>query len=107
MPINIPIAPANHGLDNPFTLVSPSPAETFHISIWRASDNMLDVVVVSVFEFPEDISGEVILDLTVTSDGLAGTSFGILVPIMTPTVSDENTSVLFDLANEVNSLHAI
>lgn len=68
---------------------------------------MVNQLVVSVFEFFEDVSGEVVFDLTMASHRLAGTGSWVLIPIVTTTVSDENTSVLLDLANQVNSLHAI
>ena len=65
------------------------------------------IVVVSVLEFLEDVSGEVVPDLTMATDRLTGTRSWVLIPIVTSTVSDENTSVLLDLANQVNTLHAI
>ena len=68
---------------------------------------MVNQLVVSVFEFLEDVSGEMILDFAVASNWLTGASSWILIPIMTTTVPDENTSVFLNLADEVNSLHAI
>lgn len=68
---------------------------------------MFHRMVVSVLEFLQDVSGEVVFDLAMAGHGLAGTCTWVLIPIMTPAVSDENTAALFDLANQVNSLHAI
>ena len=61
----------------------------------------------SVFEFPEDVSGEKIFDLTVAGDGLTGASFWVLIPVVTTAVPDKNASILLDLVNQVDSLHAI
>lgn len=68
---------------------------------------MMNQLVVSVFEFLEDVSGEVVLDLTMASNGLTGASSWILIPIVTTTVPDKNTPVFLHLANQVNPLHAI
>jgi len=65
------------------------------------------MVVVSVFEFLKDVSGEVVFDLAMAGNGLAGTGPRVLIPIMTPAVPDENASILLDLANQLDSLHAI
>ena len=71
-----------------------------------ANENMVNQLVVSVLEFSKDVSSEVIFDFPMASDRLAGTCSGILVPIVTTTVPDENTSAFLDLANQVNALHA-
>jgi len=59
-------------------------------------------VVVSVFEFSQDVSGEMVLDLAMPGNWLARTGPGVLIPIMTSAVPDEDTSALLDLANQVN-----
>jgi hypothetical protein len=84
------------------------PRRTLRISFksWRANFCKLDVVV-SVFEFLKDVSGEVVFDLAMAGNGLAGTGLRVLIPIMTPAVPDENASILLDLANQLDSLHAI
>ena len=61
----------------------------------------------SVFEFAENVSGEMIFDLAMAGNWLARTGLWVLIPIMTATVPDEDTSVLLDLAKQVNALHAI
>ena len=68
---------------------------------------MVNQLVVSVFELLEDVSGKMVLDFAVASNGLASARSWILIPIVTATVPDENTSVFLNLADEVNSLHAI
>ena len=55
----------------------------------------------------EDVLGEMVFDLTMARQRLTGASPGVLVPIVTTAVSDENASALLDLANQIDSLHAI
>lgn len=63
-------------------------------------------MVVSVFELSQDVSGEVILYLAMAGDRLTCAGSGILIPIMTTAVPNKNASVLFDLTDQVNALHA-
>ena len=50
---------------------------------------------------------QVFLDLTMPGHRLTGPAPGVLIPIVTPAVPDENTSVLFYLTDEIDSFHAI
>ena len=61
----------------------------------------------SVFQFPENVAGEMVLDLAVTRNGLTGTGSRILIPVVPRAVADEDASVLFDLPDEVDPFHAI
>jgi hypothetical protein len=47
------------------------------------------------------VPGEIILNLTVAGYGLTGSGPRVLIPIVTPAVSDQNASVLLDLADKI------
>ena len=66
-----------------------------------------DPDVLSVYEFPEDVLGEMVSDLTMAGHRLTGSASGVLIPIVTTAVSDEDAPVLLDLADQINPLHAI
>jgi len=48
-----------------------------------------------------------LFDLAVTRNGLTGAGSRILIPVVLRAVADEDASVLFDLAAEVDPIHAI
>ncbi len=48
-----------------------------------------------------------ILDLAMARDGLTGSTPEVLIPIVTATVPDQDASVLLELADKIDSLHAI
>ena len=54
----------------------------------------------------DDATGEVILDLAVARDRLTHVRARILIPIVFPAVSDENTTHLGKLLDQVGALHA-
>jgi hypothetical protein len=49
---------------------------------------------------------EILVDFVVPRHGLANLCLGILIPIVLSTMSDENGTLLFDLLNQLASLHA-
>lgn len=63
--------------------------------------------VASVRQLPEDVPGKMLVDLTVARHWLTAASPGVLVPIVTGPVPDENASALLNLADKVHPLHAI
>jgi len=50
----------------------------------------------SVFEFHENVPGEVLFNLAMTRDRLTGAGSWILIPIVHAAVPDENASVLLN-----------
>lgn len=58
-------------------------------------------------ELSEDMFGEVIVDIPVARDRLACACVGVLIPVVPAAMPDENTSAFLNLADQVDSLHAI
>ena len=61
----------------------------------------------SVFQFSENVAGEMVFDFTVTRNGLTGTGSRILISVVPCAVAEEDATALFDLPDEVDPLHAI
>lgn len=63
--------------------------------------------VLSVAQLSYDVTRKVFFYFTVPRDGLTRSGLGIPIPIMTPAMSNEDTSVLLDLLDLIATLHAI
>ena len=59
------------------------------------------------FQLSQDMACERLFDLVVSRNRLANAGLGILVPIVSPAMSEEHATLLFDLADQVNTLHEI
>jgi len=51
----------------------------------------------SVFHLPENVASKMIFDFTVSWNWLTSSSSRVLIPIMSPAVSDEDRTALFKL----------
>ncbi len=58
-----------------------------------------------VAEHGEDVPGQVVLDLAVSRYRLGHPGPGVAVPIVTPSVPDQNASAVFDSSDQINPLH--
>jgi len=61
----------------------------------------------SVFQFAKDMASEMILDFAVAGDRLTCAGPGVLVPVMSSAVADEDTAILFKPADKFLAFHAI
>jgi hypothetical protein len=61
---------------------------------------------VSVFQLPKNVACEMILDFGMTRNRLTGVSAWVLLPVVSPTMPDEDASRCFDLADEFSPFHA-
>jgi hypothetical protein len=59
-----------------------------------------------IFQFPKDVTSEVVLNFGMAGDGLAKTCFWVLVPIMPSARADKNATHFLNLPNQFFSLHA-
>lgn len=61
---------------------------------------------VSVFQFPNDVAGEMVFDLGMARNRLTGMGSRILIPIVSAAMPNEHTSHALDLSHEFPALHA-
>ena len=61
----------------------------------------------SILQLPEDVAGEMLLDLAMSRDGLTRASPGIPEPIVPAAVADKDATGLLDLSDKVKPFHAI
>jgi hypothetical protein len=62
--------------------------------------------VVSVFQFPQNMPSEMILDFGMARDGLTGMSSRILIPVVTSAMSNEQASHRLDFSQKFFTFHA-
>ena len=61
----------------------------------------------SVFQFLENVAGEMLFDLSVARNRLTGTGLRVLLPVVPAAGPNEDTPVLLNLPDEVAPFHAI
>lgn len=71
------------------------------------TENGVNSTVGSVFQFPENVAGEMLFHLAVSRDRLTGAGSRILIPIVPAAVAGAYASVLLNLPDEFESFHAI
>jgi hypothetical protein len=62
---------------------------------------------VSTFQFPQNVASEMLFDLPVSRDRLAGAGIWILIPIMASAMPQQDAALFFQLSNQFVALHAI
>jgi hypothetical protein len=60
----------------------------------------------SRFQHCDNVPCEAVFDLPVPWDGLGNLRYAILIPVVTPTVPNEDTAHFFEQSKQIDSLHA-
>ena len=58
-------------------------------------------------ELSQDVTGEMLIDFPVSRDRLAGSGFGILIPVVAPATAQKDAAALLQLPDQVDTFQAM
>ena len=80
--------------------------EDSHNSKGHGPIQIAGVCAVSVFHFSDNMTGEMFVDFPMSRDGLTNAGSGILIPVMSSSMPQENAAILFKLPDKIIAFHA-
>jgi hypothetical protein len=74
-------------------------------NLWRETVSVTLFVLLRVAQHLQDALGEMLIDISVSGNGLGNLCGGVVIPVVLPAVANKHAAARFELPDEVFPLH--